>query len=186
MINNLLSLLTFENIYLVANWGVIPFWLLLVFLPNHHLTNFFVQSVIVPILLSSGYAYLSYKIYLKSNWKEIKCAPLSIIQNNILNIDKEFDPMNECFINNKFKESLIKDNENLFYKQINNLTLLIQEIRGENEKANKGLNKYYNDSISEIKNNFNELNNNKNKLNKDIETNKNNINVALTNLRTKI
>ena len=132
------------------------------------------------------YYYLSYKIYLKSNWKEIKCAPLSIIQNNILNIDKEFDPMNECFINNKFKESLIKDNENLFYKQINNLTLLIQEIRGENEKANKGLNKYYNDSISEIKNNFNELNNNKNKLNKDIETNKNNINVALTNLRTKI
>tara|TARA_B110001452_G_scaffold771_1_gene704 strand:+ start:2761 stop:3231 length:471 start_codon:yes stop_codon:yes gene_type:complete len=67
MINNLLSLLTFENIYLVANWGVIPFWLLLVFLPNHHLTNFFVQSVIVPILLSSGYAYLSYKIYLDGN-----------------------------------------------------------------------------------------------------------------------
>ena len=27
MINNLLALLTYENIYLVANWGVIPFWL---------------------------------------------------------------------------------------------------------------------------------------------------------------
>ena len=26
MINNLLPLLTLENIYLIANWGIIPFW----------------------------------------------------------------------------------------------------------------------------------------------------------------
>ena len=67
MINNLLSLLTFENIYLLANWGVVPFWLLLVVLPNHQVTNFFVQSVIIPLLLASGYAYLSYNIYLDGN-----------------------------------------------------------------------------------------------------------------------
>jgi len=67
MINNLLSLLTFENIYLLANWGVVPFWLLLVILPNHQVTNFFVQSVIIPLLLASGYAYLSYNIYLDGN-----------------------------------------------------------------------------------------------------------------------
>jgi|TARA_B100001094_G_C17656821_1_gene542365 hypothetical protein len=67
MIHNLLTLLTFENIYLIANWGVIPFWFLLVFLPNHQITNFFVQSIIVPLLLASGYAYLSYKIYLDKN-----------------------------------------------------------------------------------------------------------------------
>ena len=63
MINNLLSLLTYENIYLVANWGVIPFWLLLIFIPNHQITNFFTQSVIAPLLLAVGYAYLSYIIY---------------------------------------------------------------------------------------------------------------------------
>ena len=67
MINNLMSLLTFENIYLIANWGVLPFWLLLITLPNHQITNFFVQSIIVPLLLASGYAYLSYNIYLKGN-----------------------------------------------------------------------------------------------------------------------
>jgi len=65
MINNLLSLLTFENIYLIANWGVIPFWILLIVFPNHQVTNFFVQSVIAPLLLATGYAYLSYNIYLK-------------------------------------------------------------------------------------------------------------------------
>jgi len=67
MINNLLSLLTFENIYLIANWGVIPFWFLLIFLPNHQITNFFVQSIIIPLLLAAGYAYLSYNIYLDGN-----------------------------------------------------------------------------------------------------------------------
>ena len=67
MINNLLSLLTYENIYLVANWGVIPFWLLLIFIPHHEITNFLTQSVIVPVLLSVGYGYLSYIIYLEGN-----------------------------------------------------------------------------------------------------------------------
>ena len=67
MINNLLSFLNFENIYLIANWGVIPFWLLLIIFPNHQITNFFVQSIIVPLLLGGGYAYLSYNIYLEGN-----------------------------------------------------------------------------------------------------------------------
>ncbi len=67
MINDLLALVNSENIYLVANWGVIPFWLLLIFAPNHSLTNFFVQSIIVPTLLAVGYIYLSYNLYLENN-----------------------------------------------------------------------------------------------------------------------
>jgi hypothetical protein len=67
MINNLLTLLTYENIYLIANWGVIPFWLLLIIAPYHQVTNFFLQSIIVPLLLSAGYIYLTYNIYLKGN-----------------------------------------------------------------------------------------------------------------------
>ena len=67
MINDLLALVNSENIYLAANWGVIPFWLLLIFAPNHSLTNFFVQSIIVPMLLAVGYIYLSYNLYLEDN-----------------------------------------------------------------------------------------------------------------------
>ena len=44
MINNLIDILTYENIYLIANWGVIPFWLLLIIAPNHFVTSFFVRS----------------------------------------------------------------------------------------------------------------------------------------------
>ncbi len=67
MINDLLPLLTNENIYLIANWGVIPFWFLLIFAPQNQLTIILAQSIIVPLLLASGYAFLSYNIYLEGN-----------------------------------------------------------------------------------------------------------------------
>ena len=67
MINDLMTFITPENIYLIANWGVIPFWLLLIFAPNQGLTNFLAQSIIVPLLLATGYSYLSYNLYLEKN-----------------------------------------------------------------------------------------------------------------------
>ena len=67
MLNNLIAYITPENIYLLANWGVIPFWLLLIFAPHHGFTNFINQSIIVPLLLATSYSYLSYNLYLEGN-----------------------------------------------------------------------------------------------------------------------
>ncbi len=67
MINNLMAFLTNQNIYLFANWGVIPFWLILIFFPNNKITNFFVQSIIPPLLLAIGYSYLAYNVFLEGN-----------------------------------------------------------------------------------------------------------------------
>ena len=67
MINSLLDLLNYENIYLIANWGVIPFWLLLIILRNHGLTNFFVHSIIAPLLLAGAYSFVVYNIFLNEN-----------------------------------------------------------------------------------------------------------------------
>ena len=67
MLENIEILLTVENIYLIINWGIIPFWLMLVFFPNLSITNFLVNSVIMPLLLSTAYAYLAYKIFLDGN-----------------------------------------------------------------------------------------------------------------------
>ena len=67
MINNLLDILTYENIYLIANWGVVPFWLLLIILPNHGVTNFFVQSIIAPLLLAGAYSFVAYNIFLEES-----------------------------------------------------------------------------------------------------------------------
>jgi len=70
MINNLEVYLTFENIYLIANWGVIPFWLMLVLAPSHSSTKFLVHSIIAPLLLAVAYIFVAYKIYLEGNFLE--------------------------------------------------------------------------------------------------------------------
>ena len=67
MINDLLDILNYENIYLIANWGVIPFWLLLIMLPNHGVTNFFAQSIIAPLLLAFAYGLVVFDIFLERN-----------------------------------------------------------------------------------------------------------------------
>tara|TARA_B100000945_G_scaffold149817_1_gene120163 strand:- start:829 stop:1299 length:471 start_codon:yes stop_codon:yes gene_type:complete len=71
MFDNLLTFLTYENIYYIANIGVIPCWLLLIFSPNHIITKFFVKSVIIPLLLSTAYVFVAYQIYVAENIFEV-------------------------------------------------------------------------------------------------------------------
>ena len=53
--------LTFENIYIYSSFGVLPFWLLLILIPNSKITQIFVNSIILPILLSTAYVYVLYQ-----------------------------------------------------------------------------------------------------------------------------
>ena len=56
--------LTFENIYLWTNFGVLPFWLLLMFLPNSKFTQFFINSIILPLILAICYIFIINQIFL--------------------------------------------------------------------------------------------------------------------------
>jgi len=67
MINNIEAYLAYENIYLIANWGVLPFWFMLLIAPNHTSTKIIVNSIIAPLLLAVAYVYVAYKIYLEGN-----------------------------------------------------------------------------------------------------------------------
>ena len=71
MINDLLQFLNYENIYLIANIGVIPCWLLLIFFPRQIFTKILVKSVVIPALLSTAYIYIVYQIYITENIFEI-------------------------------------------------------------------------------------------------------------------
>mgnify|MGYP001392823242 CR=1 FL=1 len=67
MINNIQSFLTYENIYLLINWGILPFWLMLLIIPHSSVTKILVHSALIPLLLGSAYLFVSYKIYLEGN-----------------------------------------------------------------------------------------------------------------------
>lgn len=54
--------LTFENIYFWSNFLILPFWLMLIFIPGSKLTQFFVNSIILPLILSTAYVYIFYQI----------------------------------------------------------------------------------------------------------------------------
>lgn len=56
--------LTFENIYLWTNFGILPFWLMLIIIPNSKFTQFFVNSIIIPLILSTIYIYIIYQTIL--------------------------------------------------------------------------------------------------------------------------
>ena len=56
--------LTFENIYLWTNFGVLPFWLMLIIIPNSKFTQFFVNSIILPQILTTIYVYIIYQAIL--------------------------------------------------------------------------------------------------------------------------
>ena len=71
MFNELLQFLNYENIYLIANIGVIPCWLLLIFFPSQIITKILVKSVIIPTLLSTAYIFIVYQIYITENIFEI-------------------------------------------------------------------------------------------------------------------
>ena len=56
--------LTFENIYMWMNFGILPFWLMLIMIPNSKFTTFFINSVILPLILSTSYIYVIYQAIL--------------------------------------------------------------------------------------------------------------------------
>ena len=56
--------LTFENIYVWTNFGILPFWVMLIIIPNSKVTQFFVNSIILPLILSTAYVYVIYQTIL--------------------------------------------------------------------------------------------------------------------------
>lgn len=56
--------LTFENIYLWINFGVMPFWLMLIIIPNSRITQIFVNSIVLPLILSVTYVFVVYQAML--------------------------------------------------------------------------------------------------------------------------
>ena len=53
--------LTFENIYLWINLCILPFWIMLIIIPNSRLTQIFVNSIVLPSVLSAAYIYVIYQ-----------------------------------------------------------------------------------------------------------------------------
>ena len=62
MIEQFQDYLTFKNIYLYTNLIVIPFWLMIILIPNSKITKIIVNSIFLPLMFSSAYIFIIYKM----------------------------------------------------------------------------------------------------------------------------
>jgi len=76
--------LTFENIYLWVNFCILPFWIMLIIIPNSRLTQIFVNSIVLPLVLATTYIYVIYQAI--------------ILDESIINIFKLFLSLEDLYI----------------------------------------------------------------------------------------
>ena len=60
MLINLQNYFGPETIYLWLSFGVLPFWLTLIFFPNSRISLIFISSIFLPIIFSLIYSYIIY------------------------------------------------------------------------------------------------------------------------------
>ncbi len=66
MIEEIYNYFTIDTLYYWVNFGVLPFWLILIFFPYSHLCKYFVTSILPFFILSGAYIFILYKSYLNS------------------------------------------------------------------------------------------------------------------------
>ena len=64
MLSQFQSYLTFEDIFTWSSFGILPFWFMLILIPNARITKIFVNSVILPLILGAAYCYIIYEAIL--------------------------------------------------------------------------------------------------------------------------
>ncbi len=66
MIEQIYNYFTTEMLYYWINFGVLPFWIILIFFPQSHLCRYFVTSIFPIFVLSGAYIFMLYKSFLNS------------------------------------------------------------------------------------------------------------------------
>ena len=60
------SYFNIEILYYWVNFGVLPFWLILIFFPQSNICKYLVTSIFPIFILSGAYVFILYKSYLNS------------------------------------------------------------------------------------------------------------------------
>jgi len=66
MIEQIYNYFTVEMLYYWVNFGVLPFWLILIFFPQSHICRYLVTSIFPIFVLGGTYVFMFYKSYINS------------------------------------------------------------------------------------------------------------------------
>jgi len=85
MIEQIYTYFSIEMIYLWLNFGVLPFWFILIFFPQSRICKIFTTSIFPIIIFSLVYGYLIYAIFI-DDYDFLKNFSLYISFANLLNL----------------------------------------------------------------------------------------------------
>ena len=66
MIEQIYNYFTIDMLYYWVNFGVLPFWLILIFFPQSQICRYFVTSIFPILVLGGAYIFIFYKSYINS------------------------------------------------------------------------------------------------------------------------
>ena len=66
MIEQIYNYFTIDMLYYWVNFGVLPFWLILIFFPKSQICRYFVTSIFPIFVLGGAYVFILYKSYINS------------------------------------------------------------------------------------------------------------------------
>ena len=64
MIEQIYTYFSIETVYMWVNLGVLPFWFMLVFFPQSHLSRIFITSIFPIFILAGVYIFILYKSFI--------------------------------------------------------------------------------------------------------------------------
>ena len=85
MIEQIYTYFSIEMIYLWLNFGVLPFWFILIFFPQSRICKIFTASIFPIIIFSLTYSYLIYTIF-TDDYNFLKNFSLYMSFANLLNL----------------------------------------------------------------------------------------------------
>ena len=85
MIEQIYTYFSIEMIYLWLNFGVLPFWFILIFFPQSRICKIFTTSIFPIIIFGLVYSYLIYTIFI-DDYDFLKNFSLYISFANLLNL----------------------------------------------------------------------------------------------------
>ena len=85
MIEQIYTYFSIEMIYLWLNFGVLPFWFILIFFPQSRICKIFTTSIFPIIIFSLVYSYLIYIIFI-DDYDFLKNFSLYMGLSNLLNL----------------------------------------------------------------------------------------------------
>ena len=62
MLTEIYNYFTYEMIYMWLNYGVLPMWVALIFVPNSKLSQIFITSIFLPLIFSVVYIYILFEL----------------------------------------------------------------------------------------------------------------------------